>query len=53
MKFRKLALIVMIKAREGQKLSAWKFFGVSMETYYWILDTAYSYYSVLMGLYKP
>ncbi|KAG5668088.1 hypothetical protein PVAND_016043 [Polypedilum vanderplanki] len=51
-KYRKLALLVMMRAQKAQKLTGWKFIDINMETYFWIIQTAHTYYSFLKGIYN-
>ncbi|KAG5669259.1 hypothetical protein PVAND_017150 [Polypedilum vanderplanki] len=52
-KYRKLALLIMMRAQKAQKITGWKFIDINMETFYWIIQTTYSYYSFLTGVYNP
>ncbi|KAG5669257.1 hypothetical protein PVAND_017148 [Polypedilum vanderplanki] len=50
-KYRKLALLFMMRAQKAQKITGWKFIDINMETFYWFIQTAHSYYSFLSGVY--
>lgn len=50
MEFKRDLLTLMITTQNGQQLTALKFFKVSMETYYWIMQTARSCYLILLEL---
>ncbi|KAG5666638.1 hypothetical protein PVAND_014654 [Polypedilum vanderplanki] len=50
-KYRKMALIIMVRAQRKQKIQAWKFADINLKTYCWIITTAHSYYSFLSGVY--
>ncbi|KAG5667250.1 hypothetical protein PVAND_015240 [Polypedilum vanderplanki] len=52
-KYRKYALLVLVRAQKAQKITGWKFVDINLETYYWIIQTAHSYYSFLSGVYNP
>ncbi|KAL7025537.1 hypothetical protein ACKWTF_013520 [Chironomus riparius] len=52
-KFRKMILIVMVRARKVQELTGMEFLNINLETYQWIVQAAFSYYSVLSAVYKP
>ncbi|KAG5670844.1 hypothetical protein PVAND_001078 [Polypedilum vanderplanki] len=51
-KFRKMILLTMLRTQQAQKLTGWKFMDVGLPVFYWILQTAHSYYSLLSGLYE-
>ncbi|XP_070502875.1 odorant receptor 49a-like [Chironomus tepperi] len=51
-KFRQMILIIMVRARKAQELTGMGFVNVNLETYKWIIDASFSYYSVLAALYK-
>ncbi|KAG5673082.1 hypothetical protein PVAND_003157 [Polypedilum vanderplanki] len=53
LKFRKMILLTMLRTQKPQKLTGMKFMDVGMPVYYWSLQTAHSYYSVLSGFYAP
>ncbi|KAG5666580.1 hypothetical protein PVAND_014598 [Polypedilum vanderplanki] len=52
LKFRKIILLTMLRAQHAQKLTGWKFMDVGLPVFYWSLQTAHSYYSLLSGLYE-
>ncbi|KAG5670573.1 hypothetical protein PVAND_000826 [Polypedilum vanderplanki] len=52
LKFRKMILLTMVKAQKPQVLTGCKFLEIGMPIFYWSLQTAHSYYSLLSGLYK-
>ncbi|KAG5669087.1 hypothetical protein PVAND_016985 [Polypedilum vanderplanki] len=51
-KYRKMAMMIMKRAQREQKIRAWKFADINLNTFYWIITTAYSYYSFLVGVYE-
>ncbi|KAG5670830.1 hypothetical protein PVAND_001065 [Polypedilum vanderplanki] len=53
LKFRKMILLTMLRAQQAQKLTGMKFMDVGLPVFYWSLQTAHSYYSLLCGVYKP
>ncbi|KAG5670218.1 hypothetical protein PVAND_000496 [Polypedilum vanderplanki] len=52
LKFRKIILLTILRAQKPKVLTGWKFMDVGLPTFYWVLQTAQSYYSILSGLYK-
>ncbi|KAG5670040.1 hypothetical protein PVAND_000326 [Polypedilum vanderplanki] len=52
LKFRKMILLTMLRAQKPQKLTGWKFMDIGLPAFYWVLQTTYSYFSFLSGLYE-
>ncbi|KAL7025573.1 hypothetical protein ACKWTF_013538 [Chironomus riparius] len=50
--YKKLVYIVIARSQKLQKLSALKYVDVCLETYKWIINKAYSFYSVLTAIYS-
>ncbi|KAG5666653.1 hypothetical protein PVAND_014669 [Polypedilum vanderplanki] len=52
-KYRKMILVIMMRAQKKKNISAWKFADINLNTFYWIMTTSYSYYSFLSSVYQP
>ncbi|XP_070506820.1 putative odorant receptor 92a [Chironomus tepperi] len=50
-KLRRFILLIIYRSQKPQTIKAWKFFDLSMATFYWIVTKAHSYYSVLKAVY--
>ncbi|XP_070506810.1 putative odorant receptor 92a [Chironomus tepperi] len=50
-KFQRLVLQVLVRSQKPQTITAWKFFDMSLETFQWIVNTSYTYFTVLQGTY--
>ncbi|KAG5670216.1 hypothetical protein PVAND_000494 [Polypedilum vanderplanki] len=52
LKYRKMILLTMLRAQEPLKLTGMKFMDIGLPIFYWALQTAHSYYSLLSGMYN-
>ncbi|XP_070502892.1 odorant receptor coreceptor-like [Chironomus tepperi] len=50
--FKRLVYIMIVRSQKSQRIVALKYIEVSLTTYKWIVDKAYSFYSVLTALYN-
>ncbi|KAL7025575.1 hypothetical protein ACKWTF_013540 [Chironomus riparius] len=50
--FKQLVCTVIVRSQKHQRIVAFKYVEVSLKTYQWIVDKAYSYYSVLTAIYN-
>ncbi|KAG5666867.1 hypothetical protein PVAND_014875 [Polypedilum vanderplanki] len=51
-KYRRIVLQIMMRAQKAQKITGWKFVDINLENFYWVIQTAHSYFSFLKGVYE-